>query len=140
MIKTLYFCTSPAPLLLLAQIEPDIKWPDTMKVLIGIVGLLSVVWLVLSVAIASKKLFGKHPPIQEELKAVRDEFQAADSALARRIQEETQKRETAIENINIDRARTLGQLHRKMNSINRNLYLIAGKLDITPAPNPDEAE
>lgn len=52
---------------ILAQSQPDLSWPETLKTLVGIVGVLMIVWLIFSVAIAWKKLFGRRPPIQDEL-------------------------------------------------------------------------
>ena len=52
---------------ILAQSQPDLNWPETLKVEVGIVGLLMIVWLVFSVAIASRKLFGRKPPFSDEL-------------------------------------------------------------------------
>jgi len=53
--------------MILAQLQPDLNWPETLKALVGIVGILSIIYLVFSVAIAWKKLFGRRPPIAEEL-------------------------------------------------------------------------
>lgn len=52
---------------MLAQLQPDMNWPATLKFIVGLVGLLMIIWLVFSVAIAWKKLFGRRPPISEEI-------------------------------------------------------------------------
>jgi len=122
---------------MIAQLSP-IEWNTTGNFVLGLIGVLGVVLIVMQIAVAGRKLFGKHPPIHEELRAVRNEFQSADAALARAIREEREKRELAFSDLAIERARTLGQLHKKMNGISRNVYLIAGKMGITPSPNNDE--
>lgn len=123
-----------------AQLNSPIGWDTTGHFMLGLIGVLGVVLIIMQIAVASRKLFGKHPPIEQELKAVRDEFQSADASLARALKDECCKREEAFANLTIERARTLGQLHRKMNGISRNVYLIAGKMGITPIPNPDETD
>jgi hypothetical protein len=80
--------------MMLAQIQPDMNWPETIKTLVGIVGVLSIVWLILSVAVTSKKLFGRKPPIFEELDKLRKEFAAGDLALTGQINQlQSQMRE-----------------------------------------------
>ena len=43
------------------------NWPETLKTLVGVVGLLMIIWLIMAVALSSKKLFGRRPPIGDEL-------------------------------------------------------------------------
>jgi hypothetical protein len=120
------------------HIEPAVSWTPTVQALVGLVGVLAIVWLILSVAIASRKLFGKHPPVHEELRIIRNEFQQADNELALAIAAEAQKREKAFEDLQMERQRTLSSLHKKMNGISRNVYLMAGKLGVKPVINSDE--
>ena len=120
--------------------EAQIEWPATIQVLIGIVGLLSIVALIFTVALQARKLFGKHPPLHEEMKSVREEFRAADQALLIALREESEKREVQFADLQIERQRTLSNLHKKMNGMSRNLYLIAGKLGLHPLPNADEED
>lgn len=124
--------------MMLAQLDPGVNWTPTMHALVGLVGVLAVIWLILSVAIASRKLFGKHPPIHEELRIIRNEFQQADNELAQAIADEAEKREKAFEDLQLERQRTLSSLHKKMNGISRNVYLMAGKLGVKPVINSDE--
>lgn len=118
----------------------QIEWPATIQLLMGIVGLLSIVALIFTVALQARKLFGKHPPLHEEMKSVREEFRAADQALALSLREEGEKREQQFAELQIERQRTLSHLHKKMNGISRNLYLIAGKLGLNPLASPDEEQ
>ena len=53
--------------MMLAQTAVDIPLSDTMKTLIGILGVLTAGLMVMWFAIAWKKLFGRRPPIGEEL-------------------------------------------------------------------------
>src|ERR1017187_7815156 len=53
--------------MMLAQLQPDVNWPVTVQAGLGLIGLLMIVWLVLSVSLGWKKMFGRRPPINEEL-------------------------------------------------------------------------
>lgn len=97
-----------------AQLEPDIHWPLTLQVLCGGVGLLSIVWLILSVAIACRKLFGKQPPMHEAMAALRKEFLQNDDMLLSTIRAESAAREKAISDINASRALTLAEINKKI--------------------------
>lgn len=103
--------------LLLAQLEPEIHWPATVQTLIGIVGLLAIVWLILSVAIACKKLFGKRPPVHEELARLREEFMQGDESLLAAIKIEAAARERAISDINVSRAATLVEINTRIDEL-----------------------
>ena len=63
--------------MILAELTPQVPWNTTGTFTLGLIGVLAVIALVLNVALASKKLFGKHPPIHEELHAIRLEFTQA---------------------------------------------------------------
>ncbi|MBU6408983.1 MAG: hypothetical protein KGR98_01220 [Verrucomicrobia bacterium] len=45
-----------------------------------------------------------------------------------------------IEDLRFDQSRNSGKLHRKINGISRNLYLIAGRLGVKTIPTSDEAD
>lgn len=66
---------------ILAQTTPDTPWNTIISVMIGLVGLLTIAWLVFGVAIQWKKLFGKHPPVYQELREIRTEFEKADKEI-----------------------------------------------------------
>jgi hypothetical protein len=51
----------------LAQL-PDVPWNTTGGWMLGLIGVLGATSLVFAVAIQAKKLFGKEPPISEELR------------------------------------------------------------------------
>lgn len=57
--------------------EATAPWNVTAYVALGTIGILSVVYLVLQVAISSKKLFGKQPPMHEQIAALRAELVTA---------------------------------------------------------------
>lgn len=102
---------------MLAQMEPDVHWPLTVQAIIGLVGVLSIVWLVLSVAIACKKLFGKHPPIHEELRDLRTEFENSDLLLSTAIAAERTAREKAFADLAVERRTTLAELNKKIDDL-----------------------
>jgi len=121
-------------MILLAQLEPDIHWRSTLYVLGGLVGLLSVVWLILSVAIACKKLFGKHPPVHEELAKLREEFLQGDETLLAALQLETTERQKAIEKIQAQRTDSLRQLDKRFERVMFALGKIAGRFNVDIEP------
>lgn len=58
----------------LAEITPEIPWAQTIYVAGGLIAILALVALGLNVAIGCKKLFGKQPPMHEQIAALRTEL------------------------------------------------------------------
>jgi hypothetical protein len=56
--------------MMLAQATMEIPWHYFPPWLFGFIGFLAVVWLALGVVNAGKKLFGRRPPIDDQLKEV----------------------------------------------------------------------
>jgi hypothetical protein len=50
-----------------AQPDLAVNWSTTVKVALGLIGILTVAFLVFGVALQWKKLFGRRPPIKDEL-------------------------------------------------------------------------
>ena len=61
---------------LIAQIELSGTWPATIKAGVGIMGLLCIASLVFSVVLQARKLFGRRPPIEDELERLEKKLHA----------------------------------------------------------------
>lgn len=61
-------------MILLAEITPEIPWSQTLFVAGGIFALLILGIAVMQFALLWKKLFGKQPPMHQQIADLRDEF------------------------------------------------------------------
>ncbi len=101
--------------MIFAQIEnPPVPWPVTGNWFLGLIGVLAVVYLVLGVAWQCKKLFGTHPPLEEQF---RGEIDALQTEMDERF------RELALE-----RARNICELSDKINRVGEDVAFIRGKM------------
>lgn len=124
----------------LAQMEPEVNWSATMKFILGLVGMLSILWLVFSVAIAWKKLFGRKPPLTEELEKLENKIhlQIVETygrayknseeakAMTNDLRADMEKR---FEDLNQERARTLDGINRAFRDFERGLGRLEGKTE-----------
>ena len=122
---------------MIAQI-PEIPWNVTFFVLLGLIGILAVVALVFTVLLQGKKLFGKNPPVHEEIRAIRAEFSAALKDMANKtrisvkgayneIEKESEKREEGFRELNLDRERKWLQLTNEIKTLGNKLSFFEGK-------------
>jgi hypothetical protein len=125
--------------IMLAQ-GPQVPWAKTEHWLFGLIGFMGIIALVSVIAVNARKMFGKHPPIHEELTLIRHEFKESDQQLERAICQERKDREEQMADLQRDRQRSVEKIHKKMNGISRNVYLIAGKLGVKPLASSDEEE
>jgi hypothetical protein len=117
---------------LIAQLS-SVPWPLAGNWFLGLVGVLGVAWLVLGVAHQSRRLFGKHPPLGEELARIDQELRR-DLA---RVAKECEHRHEIIHNemderfreLAVERARSLGDLHEKINGVAADVAFIRGKIE-----------
>ena len=101
--------------MMISQIEnPSVPWPVTGNWLLGLVGVLAVVYLILGVAWQCKKLFGKNPPLEERF---REELDALQFDMDERF------RELALE-----RARSINELSDKIIRVGEDVAFIRGKM------------
>jgi len=119
--------------MLLSQIDVTaVPWPVTGNWLLGLIGVLSVACLVLGVAQQSRRLFGKHPPLSQELARIDQDLRLELS----RARQDCERRHTCLRSeveerfrdLAIDRARSLGELHEKINAVASDVAFIRGKL------------
>lgn len=118
-------------MLIQAQIAP-VPWPLTGHWFVGLIGVLGVVYLVLGVAQQCRRLFGKHPPIGEELTRVNHDLR---NDLAR-VAMDCERRHGSLHDelderfreLSLERTRSLGELHEKINGVASDAAFIRGKL------------
>lgn len=99
---------------------------------LGLIGVLSVACLVLGVAQQSRRLFGKHPPLSEEVNRM-DQERRREMLL---VTQDCERRHTTLRgemderfrDLAIENARSLGELHEKINAVASDLAFIKGKL------------
>jgi len=125
--------------MIFAQSLPSVPWPVTGAWMLGLIGVLAVAYLVLGVLNAGKKLFGKTPPISEEFAQFRHEVQAeiksqneacatCRNQLLSLIQAERAMTDEKLRAADLDRHRSLGELHEKINTMAADVAFIRGKL------------
>src|SRR5690349_7303048 len=118
-------------MLIQAQISP-VPWPLTGNWFVGLIGVLGVVYLVLGVAQQCRRLFGKHPPIGEELSRVNQELRND----LTRVAMDCERRHSSLHNelderfreLAVERTRSLSELHEKINGVAGDVAFIRGKL------------
>jgi hypothetical protein len=117
---------------MLAQISP-VPWPMAGNWFLGLIGVLGVAYLVLGVAHQSRRLFGKHPPLGEEIARIDQELRRD---LARAARECERRHEAARSDLGerfrelaLERERNLGELHEKINFVAADVAFIRGKIE-----------
>jgi|GEM_PF-1359181 len=109
-----------------------IPWPVTGNWLLGLIGVLTVAYLILGVAQLSRRLFAKHPPIGEELiridQDLRRDLEKAAQECERRHGGLRREMEERFRELTIERVRSLGELHEKINGVAADVAFIRGKL------------
>lgn len=114
-----------------SQIE-TIPWPVTGNWLLGLIGVLTVAYLVLGVAQLCRRLFAKHPPIGEELirmdQDLRRDLEKTAQECERRHGGLRREMEERFRELTIERVRSLGELHEKINGVAADVAFIRGKL------------
>jgi uncharacterized protein (DUF342 family) len=104
--------------------EGNIQWPATIQFIIGLVGVLSIISLVFGVAIQARKLFGRNPPINDDLKSLRSEIYHSKNSLRKEFKEVLSKeshRITALEELyremQLDRERKWKELQTELHEL-----------------------
>lgn len=67
-----------------------LQWPSVMPWLMGAVGVMAIIYLAFSTVIAGRKLFGKHPPMDEQLetldRSLRKQITDGDKQVANQVE------------------------------------------------------
>jgi hypothetical protein len=133
-------------MILLAQISNQIEWPVMGSWTLGFLGVMAMLSLVLAVWIQCRKLFGKHPPISEELAAIREDFAKSEKRWGEKLDRSETKFEERIDSImrvieedkravnerfretSLDKQRSVSELHEKVNKVASDVAFIRGLL------------
>jgi len=136
---------------MLAQTVIDLPLNDTLKWLAGLLGCITVLIAIGTLALIVRKLFGRQPPLTEELqlleqRLVRVVMHQKTSALHEMgvrhdsLAERLQRTEDELINIQADRADTLRRINARFERVLLGLANIAGQLGTQiPGPGRDEA-
>jgi hypothetical protein len=123
--------------MILAQM-PDVPWTVTSKWVWGLMGFLGCVWLVFAVCIQAKRLFGRTPPIQDELerreKKLRGEIMHQKNSALKEMRSvltpliaRVEKAENDIEEMQLDRSRKWAELQKEIHTIAQDVAFIRGQ-------------
>lgn len=117
---------------------PAVPWSETSKWLFGLLGALGVVWLIFSVVIQARKLFGRVPPMQDELeqrdKRLRGEIQHAKNSTLKEFRlvlepliERVEKTEAVAQEIQLDQTRRWTELNNEIHAIATDVAFLRGQ-------------
>lgn len=123
---------------ILSQAVLDTPWKYFPPWLFGFIGFLSVVLLGLMVIYYMRKVFGRKPPIAEEMKGIvkllRGEIHREKNSVLKEVGlrlsplvDRVQKNEDAIEEIQLDRTRKWEALTRSINEVANNVAFLRGQ-------------
>jgi len=114
---------------------PEVPWSATGSWMVGLIGVLGVVYLGLGVWSQIKKLFGQTPPMHEALeqrdKALRKMIFASEAGLKERIQTERvriEQLEQRYLEMQIDRERKWATLQKSISELAEMVAFIRGTL------------
>ena len=114
----------------------EIPLTDTMKTVIGLIGVITLGIGVLSFVILCQKVFGRKPSISKEMKALRTEIYHTTGAVKKELKELIAAQNKEISDlrelhmeIQIDRKRELKELKDDINELGKTLAFIRGKFE-----------
>jgi len=111
---------------------PPIQWPVSGEWLVGLIGVLGVVYLILGVVYQGRLLFGKHPPLSEEVSRIyqelRRELASTNQVCEQRHGALRVEVDERFRDLSLERVRSLGELHEKINMVAGDIAFIRGRL------------
>ena len=114
----------------------EVPWEVTVRWIWGALGALGVVSLVFTVAIQARKLFGRTPPLGDELKSLRGEIYHAKNSVKKELRAEMARdslRITELEGLyremQLDRERKWNELQAEYRKLETTLAFIRGKFE-----------
>lgn len=113
----------------LAQVGLNVTQSQTNQTIWGLCGVLAIVSLVFAVILQAKKLFGRRPPIDDELRERSKKFQAQLHAVERRLDGRIDALEQRYEEMQLDRQRKWEELKGEYHELRETLMFIRGKFE-----------
>jgi len=111
---------------------PNAAWPATGAWMLGLIGVLAVVNLVFGVVNSARRLFAKHPPVDEQLARIESECKREAAQASQRCEARHESLKAAMDekfrDLALERARSIGELHVKINTVAADVAFIRGKL------------
>jgi len=121
---------------LLSEIDAPVNIIATQQTLWGLVGLLAVIYLVFAVVIQAKKLFGRKPAIDDDLKKLRQEIYHSAGKVKKDLNVDFESLEDRfdkivedINDIKLDRERKWQQLTAEYHSLDLKLATLTGRIE-----------
>jgi hypothetical protein len=100
--------------------------------MLGLIGALAVVNLIFGVANSARKLFAKHPPVDDQLARIEGECKRESAQAAIRCEARHEALKSVMDekfrDLALERARSIGELHEKINTVAADVAFIRGKL------------
>ena len=100
--------------------------------MLGLIGALSVVYLILGVANSARKLFAKHPPVDDQLARIELDCKRESAQVSLRCESRHEAVKAAMDekfrDLAIERARSMAELHEKINTVATDVAFIRGTL------------
>jgi hypothetical protein len=111
---------------------PNVTWPATGSWMLGLIGVLAVVNLIFGVANSARRLFAKHPPVDDQLARIESDCKREAAQASQRCETRHESIKAAMDekfrDLALERARSIGQLHDKINTVAADVAFIRGKL------------
>jgi hypothetical protein len=98
-----------------------IPWPITANWLLGLTGALALSYLALEVTARCRKVFGKNPPISDQITRLASDCERRHEILRGEMDERFRE-------YTIERARSLADLYEKINRVAEDVAFIRGKI------------
>jgi len=109
-----------------------VPWPATQSWLLGLLGAASFLYVILGTINQGRKLFGRTPPIDEDLQrlnsSLKKELKDQTDTLTDAMGDLQQKTEDAISEMRIDRLRTWEALKGEIGEVKTEVAFIRGSL------------
>ena len=121
------------PSSVLAQANVEVPWRYLPDWLFGLIAFLSVTLLALLVIYYVRKIFGRRPPIDDELdsrdRRLRSEIYHAKNSVLKELGSRLARTENEIEEIKIDRERKWTLLTQEYHQLDLKLAHLAGRME-----------
>jgi hypothetical protein len=115
-----------------ADITPQVPFNITGSWLLGLIGCLSIIYLILGVWSSARKLFGRRPPIDEDIArlqaSMKIELEKQTTFLTRRIDEVHQN----TEELRLERERTWKAFQAQISELGQQFAYLSGALGHKP--------